>query len=270
MEGVPCGIDDCADGYRCCSGTCIEADRCTDCVVESAGLDASPACDCDSFQPMCVGARWDYDEFDPVTNELAGSKTHVITNFGDPGEPLFNKSGFDAFAFCRSSADSLKEAWQTVDGPRTAWQMHRWLGGNRESLRTAYYLPERLRLDQGRTTPGEAWTETYTWVTILETSRDPEPCNDGSLATPLTDVTDGFECADDAEQWRVLSLTEAEAYGADLTGRAPQDVLCHLVHGSTAKVFCFVRGVGKLFELEMSAKREQLVSYDIPGCGAWP
>ncbi|MBI1944504.1 MAG: hypothetical protein HYS27_02340 [Deltaproteobacteria bacterium] len=121
----PCASDTCSDGYRCCNGECIEGDRCPECVVEPAGLEISPACDCDSFLPMCVGARWQYDEFDIASGELLDSKTQAVTGFGDPGEPLYQKSGFNAYNVCRTSDDSLKLAWQTIDGERAASHVHR-------------------------------------------------------------------------------------------------------------------------------------------------
>lgn len=270
LPDAPCDVDRCLPGYRCCSGTCIAADRCTECVVNDAARDASPACDCDSFQPMCVGARWVYEEFDLSTEAFLDEKTHVITDFADPRDPMFDKSGFNAFEFCRKSDDSLKSAWQTVDGARTVWQMHRWFGPSRQLTRTAYYLPSRLRLDQSRPESSPPWTETYTWVTIVVPPNDAELCNDNSVPTPLTEVANGYQCTGDTEQWNVLSFDAAEARGVEMGGRDPLDVLCHAVDGSNMKIFCFARGVGKFFELDVSVKREQLVSYDVPGCDASP
>ncbi|OGQ16885.1 MAG: hypothetical protein A2138_12100 [Deltaproteobacteria bacterium RBG_16_71_12] len=263
--GCPCDT-----GNVCCDDVCVRGDRCPECEVEQSGLDASPPCDCDSFLPMCVGARWDYDEFEPSTEAPLGSKTQVLIDFKDPGDPSFDKTSFEAFVSCRTSDDSLRTAWQTVEGARTLWQMDQWFGLERTLTKTAYYVPSRLRLDESRATPGDAWTESNTLYTIVAPGIDAQPCNDGNPPAPLADVEGGYQCATELEQWSVLSLAEATTYGADLAGYQPQDVLCHAVERGEVKIYCFARGVGKFFELEVGAKRELLVDHYVPGCGPSP
>jgi hypothetical protein len=213
----------------------------------------APDCDCGSYMPLCVGARWDYLEPD-TSDGTVPWKQQKIVGYGDPGAAEYGKSGYSAFYYERYSVDNTKTSWITAAEGEVCWQFDHRYDPEGSLTKTRIYDPARLRIDLRRILPGDSWRERFT-ETVYE---------NGEINSVQFDLV-----------WTVSTMEHLSAqvagYQIDY-----QDLLCQerIGVGPTSKedpehkLFCFVQGIGKVYEWDFGKKEEFLVGYEIPGCSA--
>lgn len=214
---------------------------------EVVGYDVlGPPCDCNSLFPMCVGTSWTYSITDARTGAVT-LKTLSITDWRDPDRPEYGLSGFKAFRQRRVTPIDSKDSWlaRSDDGLRTNWLFDEWFDIDGRTTRVMVYSPSKLRLDERPeyVNAGAMWHESYQERRIQmmgETILDHEV----DWTTPAPQDHDGF----------AASICE---HKLDVT--TPDD-------GPVDATYCFVRGVGKVWELTLLAGEENLSDWTVPGC----
>ena len=214
-----------------------------------------PPCNCDSFFPFCVGARWQYHVCTnamPPTCDLEPKMWTVADHSTDTVPP--------AFLLTRLTDANPSRKWLTLANGRLLWRRdeafsHTW---NLKSISS--YDPEKLRLDENFVVPGVSWMAL--------------PYNE-LFALHGEDLTPTVETHDDS--WEVTTVEEVMP---DLRRRgAPEkrfddfgEILCHhrvdqVRGGSTREAtYCFAKHIGKIFESNFGSKveTEWLLEADFP------
>ncbi len=250
LLGVVVGLGACGCSVVLPCNDCLTRDTAPvfgeHCALPVASV-PEPTCNCDSFMPLCKDATWDYAEL----ANFETTKQQKIVGYGDPLQEDYGKTGFDAFEYLRTSNDGTKRSWMTAQDGEVCWHLDHWYNEDGGWYKSKLYEPGRLRMDEGRAEPGASWNEHVT-RTVWDAY--------------------GSETLDLYQRWTVSwrELIEVPGYPAIRY----EHVLCQervtmpmtdtddLEH----KVFCFARGVGKVYEWDEADKEEYLVSYDIPGC----
>jgi len=229
-------------------------------------------CACDSYFPICVGAFWAYDVFD--VNSIRSDKTWAFPFYGalnDTRHGLLGKKGYLQF---RTSFTDFARRWVGVDGETGQqsiwWLKDEWFDTNEKLTRLTYFNERKLRFDDSHQDPAApGWSSDFTQFDY------PSP---DAPAPPGITYKDG---------WRVVT--------PDFVMRKPQSLppsrfpieflssaLCHerttsLPDGSQAvtKYFCFVKGIGKVYELTPSPREEEVLrkgpgSFNVPNCSSAP
>jgi hypothetical protein len=235
--------------------TCVSRKGCVapDLDIDGTGPDpVGPGCDCGSHFPFCVGSRWVYRVCDLVNNNACNPKTWSIVDYGKVPDMQFDKSQRDTFVQIRQSAVDRSRRWLTRTPTLLLWERDEWFDAAWQPTTTRYYVPSKLRMDESpeHTRPGAKWTLNYT-----EHNARPGMPPDNGVAH--------------VDAWEVISHEELPNFPAEYRAREP---LCQRRvdrAGEAVRVanFCFVKGVGKVYELSPNLEEETLIEYDVRGCG---
>lgn len=250
-------------GVLCGAGkTCIPGGGCH-AVSEPPGQvppPKGPPCDCEDFFPMCVGATWTYEDVSFNTN-VPTAKTYVVQDYGPieaMGHDKWKKNGFVQF---RVINGGLTRRWITVEGDAGRRRLYYEVDDNFDSqwqqVLSTYFVPAKLRLDGTRTVVGETWVTEHAQYDY-RAHAPPDP---------VLTVKD---------RWMVVPvpldlparLREAFKDRELLCQKRTTGVLEDLP--SVEQIYCFARGVGKIYDFTVGNDTERLTSYDVPGCGRSP
>jgi len=227
-----------------------------------AGEPNGPPCDCDGFFPFCVGASWKYAVCGGTSRTGCDSdpKTWVI---GDASSIVHQGQPAPKFVLTRFAPDGRTRKFLTVVGARLLWLKDEtfdratWI-----PLQTRFFLPEKVRLDQGLI--GQAPPLTYDEVVITP----------GEVSSETRSHSDTWSVVPVDESLREVMLKHGFPRE---TGLAGLDVICHRrvdevpgdPNNSRNALYCFARHIGKIFETTIGgvAEQEWLVGSDLPKAG---
>ena len=242
-------------GVVCLLGkTCVPGAGCVAVDTEPSAPPPSrgPACNCQDHFPLCVGATWTYDQISTDTR-LTTSKTYVISDHGLIDSTAHDKAGRNAFLQFRLANGGVTRRWLGLEGEpgarRLTYEKDDHFNTRWSAVLSTYFVPGKVRLDETRTTVGETWTTLHVQYDYRA----------DVLPDPPLQVTDRWKVIEPDIPIRVRSRYS--------------DLLCHersvvvedLV--GTPQIYCFARGVGKVYENTPEDDEEILQSYKIPGCG---
>ncbi len=250
---LPCAKAACAAGK-----TCVPGWGCVDPDIDADGVPTArrngPPCDCNSYFPICVGARWEYRVCPPPRNDCQTKTWHISdwAKIGDSDDDRkWGVAGLDAFVQVRILRTDRSRRWLTSDaeGRRLQWQKDLYYGWpNWEVKTTFFYRPNKLRIDARHVMIGEPWQEMYEEIAVKDATE------------PLVKHTD---------EWEVVPVPMD--YPPEFLLPLGQP-LCHRRRddngfATNVATFCFVRGIGKVFEDTANVGFERLLpDYSIPGC----
>ena len=244
----------CPDSQTCVSGGCVDV------ASRLPPREDGPGCNCGAYFPFCVGASWEYDVYRPPATSTP--KTWKITQSSQVTDVVCDLADVRLFLLQLTMPGNTSWKWlqvEEVDGKqRLWWRKDQWFNVFGDPQSTVCYRPRKLRLDESRLVPGEAWPALSYVSTVLE------------LNPPREDS----ESHDD--RWSVVSVEEVQRAPLGRSRfpleRLPgRDVLCHLREDTGAitekKYFCFARGIGKIYEFDaVNSEQEVLRDYRIPNC----
>jgi hypothetical protein len=252
-----CQSRQCAVGRTCVPGYgCISPD--VDDTGQPMEARRGPPCICADHFPLCVGATWSYLDTIALNTPvpIPRTKNWAIVDFASIGDPAptmlderFGKTSIQAFMQVRDTSGDRSQRWITREADGSIyWHKDQWFDSHWQPSRMTYYMPRRLRIDPTE----KAWPSIYEQFDFV-------PDKD-AVQTPHRD------------EWRRVpfpvggSMTEA---GKKIGERyRDKGMVCHERNSGTATptVFCFVPGVGKVYELTPDTEEEVLETATIPGC----
>jgi hypothetical protein len=233
--------------------TCVPQRGCVDPDLDAPVPTTNTPCDCDSYFPLCVGATWTYAQTGP--NNLDGVKTWLIQAEAAIGGE-YGKAGLHGFVQFRQLDGGVARRWLRVDGTpgdqRVFWEKDEFFSNTGSLAQTTYYVPNKLRFDDSHRLLNQPWPLMYQQIDLR-----PGVPNPDALA---------FD-----EKWEVVPA-ETQVNFPKLTFK---EALCQRrsatdSNGFTwpAQTYCFVKGVGKVYERTAGGDEEILVSYAVPRCGS--
>lgn len=253
---------------ECLTVVCVEGKTC----VPGAGcqpVDApptqpparGPACDCQSFFPMCVGSTWTFEEVNFSTN-LPTTKTYVVQDHARIKDSSHDKDGKPAFVQFRTIDGGVLRRWISLEGEPGRRQLYYEMDDTFDSewhaTLSTYFVPARLRFDETRTRVGDTWL----------TDHDQYLYRMGPMGLVTADPVVKMR-----DRWIVIDAPDD--LGAPLRARfSDKEILCHKRFATRAgepapkeETYCFARGVGKIYDATFGGDVERLISHDVPGCG---
>jgi len=251
--------------------TCV-AGRCETATFPHAPTPEGPPCNCFSLFPACVGARWAYDELREGV-KVEQFKQWSFATYTQIGDPRHGKQSTKAFLQVRPSALDFSHKWiSSREKPHRVlfWEKEDQFTRDLVPRLTTFFVPAKVRLNEGLdAAAGNPQEERY---------------------QQFDSLPDGVEVRIDClDLWNVISLDEVKTLPKsnfpDRYARA--NVVCHRRVGTVLgvhppemgdmykesdKIFCFVRGVGKVYErsFKPAASEEVLVDFNNPGRCALP
>ncbi len=243
----------CSEGKTCEPARgCVAVDR----RLPNPG-DSGPPCDCNSYFPLCRGGLWTYRQRDlstniPIKKVVAIQEYAVMTDAGhghDHGKQ--DKKGFVQF---RLREGGLSRRWLSSSGPagagRISYEKDEHFTADWRRTSTSYFVPQRARLDEAHTAVGDLWTVEY----------DEFVYRDGESKPATWKRTDEWSVVDAAEL-RGLPKQWSHALCQRRLGLETEE------GAVVEQIYCFVRGIGKVYEYAPGDDEDVLTSYRIPGCG---
>lgn len=256
-------------GLLCPQGrTCMAGGRCGSPVLPHKPDPDGPACNCFSLFPICVGARWAYDEL--RNGNRIPYKQWSFASFGPIQDPLHEKQEVQAFLQVRPSELDFSHKWVSArQRPHRVfyWEKEDQFNKDLEPRVTTYFVDRKIRLNEGLL-PGRPEVERYVQFDY-----------DHQLNVQVK--------IENEDTWDVVPVEEVRNLPSSAFPErfARARVVCHRRTGrpvevtppersmdyqETEKIFCFVAGVGKVYERTLRPRPEEnrqevLVDYRIPG-----
>lgn len=255
-------------GILCPKGlSCTKGGRCEDQLYGRRPIAGGAPCNCFHLLPQCVGAWWAYDEFSNGVR-VTTYKKQAYAAYGPVGDPRHDKQDVRAFLQVRPSVLDFSQKWLSSfeRGDRTTYWEKEVQFNKQLALRsTTYHVPRKIRLAEGLTAAADApFEERYAEIQYLE---------DGTSVI-----------VENLDKWSVMPTEDVlRLSGSNFPMKYTRgNVICHHKVGSpvkvtppekkgdypeTDKIFCYVRGVGKVYEASLKSKmaEEVLADYDYPG-----
>jgi hypothetical protein len=246
------------------------------CVGPKVGADGNPVeprngppCDCNSFFPVCLGSWWVYRVYDPTTKKeyerswiIAGWGKLIDESSTPERDKMFSKEAVEGFILVRLSPIENMRRWgeRRPDGT-IVWHKYESFDGNK-LFDLRYFLPEKLRINENYQRVGDTWPEAYKEFPIR---------SDGTLL-PILEHDDTWEVVSFADTKvkpsfpfdYMTGLCHKKMYREKPAGGDPKDGV------SGMSTYCFVRGVGKVYENEPNVEIETLDRYHVEGCSESP
>jgi hypothetical protein len=243
---------DCLGAY-CPSGeTCQPMRGCVP-VDGRSEADQGPTCDCNSYFPVCRGASWTYEQRSLARN-IPTTKAAAVQAYAPMDDNAHAKVGVKAFLQFRLVDGGLSRRWLTTQGPSGAatlsYEKDEWFDADWGKVLTTYYVPRRVRLDETHVQVGDSWTVGYQQFDYRR---------DGIV------IEGGWTRAD---EWSVVAAPEQARLPAKWSHTLCQRRVGQEIDQAVAdQIYCFVRGVGKVYEITAGHDEDSLTAYRIPGCG---
>jgi hypothetical protein len=227
-------------------------------------LQIGPPCDCaNSYFPLCVRAWWTYDVYQG-NNTTPSTKAWSFPYHGVVGDPMFGLENKPAFLQFKIDQLDVTRRWVARDLVSGSWKLY-WLkdetvGSMGQTLGRSYYNSPRLRFDEGL-------VEGVTLPALMyDEIRHPAP----GETRPIVPITT-------TDTWTWVSAPDVVRLVPGDRSHFPKqwrDVArCQLRHSVDAatkntfdRYFCFVKGIGKVYELTTGAIEEEVLrEYYLPG-----
>lgn len=253
-------------GILCPRGLTCMAGRCETASFPHQAANDGPPCNCFSLFPICVGANWAYDELrDGV--KVSSYKQWSIASFAEVGDSRHDKQATKAFLQVRPSALDFSHKWisSREKGERMLfWEKEDQFTPDLEPRNTTFFVPRKIRINEGLAAPRERpEEERYQQIEYLPGRTEPVV----------------VECLD---LWNVIPVEEVRSMPSSNFPERFAKAICHrrlgtvlsvhppelrAMYGDTEKIFCYVRGVGKVYERSVSPIRaeEVLEHFSNPG-----
>lgn len=251
LRVCPAGLS-CVPGYGCLSPRFDPS--------PPSGRPHGESCRCNDPFPICVGASWRYLV---LSNGRAPvPKRWFIVDHGPIGDSApsehdlrYGKADLLAYLQVNDEKDARRRRWISRDeNGDIRWQKDELVDSAGAVTTRRYYSPGRLRFLR-RPPTTLTWDSEFTEITV----------------NAMTGVA--LAPQERKEQWALVSppaATEPEAREA-LDKWAKRGLTCQQrtsmdANGQTSTIFCFVEGVGKVYEVTPRVEEELLVDWDVPGC----
>jgi hypothetical protein len=260
--GRACRQQFCPQGQTCLLGMCV--DQQTRLPWSQV---ASPTCDCGSYFPFCLHARWNYDLHQDATGARPTGKTWYIADHQTVTDATCEMDAVPAYLMVVQGINDTSGKWLNVDQrdgkQRIWWLKEDWVDAELDPASTICYQPRKLRVDEGRTAFEETWTERYTRSEFELGSPDPQ-------------------IEEHEDRWQVVTVDQVIQAARPRVSRFPiryrdSDVLCHYREDRTGnrlekKYYCFARNIGKIYEFDAGANEQEVLreDYHVPGCPIRP
>lgn len=221
-----------------------------------------PPCDCTkSYFPLCVRAWWTYDVYQG-SNPTPSTKAWSFPYHGEVGDPdpRFDLEHKPAFLQFKIDELDVTRRWVAHDQGKFYWLKDETVGSMGQTLGRSYYAPPKLRLDEalaeGASLPPVVYSEL----------REPAPTETRAAVTITTTDT-----------WTSVTAPYVAGLVPGNASHFPREwqevARCHLRHSVAEltkntfdRYFCFVKGIGKVYELTTGAIEEEVLrEYYLPG-----
>ncbi len=260
----------CPEGKTCASGS--RAGRCESSSFPPGPRESDgPPCNCFSLFPMCVGARWEYDEFRNGVR-FPKFKRWSIASFGPMNDPRHGQETTLAFLQVRPSALDFSHKWiSALEKPRRLfWEKEDQFNPDLVPVTTRYFMSHKIRLDESLTAPRDnPKPEDYAEFEYRPGNSDPIKVK-----------------IENHDAWNIESVEDVRKSTKNFPERfAKETVICHRrvgkvvsvvgtdeMYPDSEKIFCFVASIGKIYErtIEPNPGEEVLVDWLVPSCSKGP